>query len=62
VPLLLNAVNYWGVGFVLAWGLGVGAGWGPRGIWIGLSVALWSAGALLIARFLGVTRRLARRA
>ncbi len=57
VPLLINAANYWGVGFGLAYGLGIVFGHGAQGIWIGLTAALWSAGAMLIARFLLVSRR-----
>lgn len=57
VPLLINAANYWGVGFGLAYGLGIVLGQGAEGIWIGLTAALWSAGAMLIARFLLICRR-----
>ena len=62
VPLLLNAFNYWGIGFVLAYVLGIGWDWGARGIWIGLTAALCTAGALLIARFRFLTQRLSREA
>ncbi len=58
VPLLLNAANYWGLGFTLAYVLGIVLGYGARGIWIGLATALLTAGILLIARFRVVTRRL----
>ena len=58
IPLLLNAFNYWGVGFSLAYGLGLQAGAGPAGIWLGLTAALWGGGACLIVRFVVVTRRL----
>ena len=51
VPLLLNSVSYWGIGFVLAWWLGLEHGLGTTGIWIGLSTALGVAGVLLVARF-----------
>ncbi|MCB1748867.1 MAG: MATE family efflux transporter [Gammaproteobacteria bacterium] len=55
VPLLLNAFNYWGIGFVLAWLLGIELGYGAHGIWAGLAVALCTAGVLLIARFRWLT-------
>jgi MATE family multidrug resistance protein len=58
VPLLLNALNYWGLGFTLAYVLGVVLGHGAVGIWIGLTTALCVAGGLLVARFAFVTRRL----
>ena len=62
VPLLLNALNYWGVGFTLAYGLCHYADGGAVGIWIGLTTALWLASVLLIARFEILTRRLLRTA
>lgn len=58
VPLLLNALMYWGVGFGYAWGVGIAAGGGAGTIWQGLSLALWSAGVLLLARFAWATARL----
>lgn len=58
VPLLLNAANYWGVGFTLAYGLGIVGEMGAVGIWIGLTVALWVAGALLIGRYVVLTGRM----
>jgi multidrug resistance protein, MATE family len=58
VPLMLNAATYWGVGFTLAYGLGLVWGYGAIGIWTGLTVALWTAGALLIGRYVVLTRRL----
>lgn len=58
MPMVLNGLSYWGVGFSLAWVLGIVAGYGPGGIWVGLTAALWVASALLIARFVVLTRRL----
>ncbi len=60
VPLVLNALNYWGVGFTLAYALARHGGAGAAGIWIGLSTALWVASFLLIGRFVILTRRLLR--
>ena len=51
VPLLLNALNYWGIGFTLAYGLGYYADAGAAGIWTGLTTTLWVAAVLLIGRF-----------
>ena len=58
VPMILNAFNYWGVGFTLAYGLGIYLEFGERGIWIGLTSALWTAAVLLVGRFVIVTRRM----
>ncbi len=58
VPLLINGLNYWGIGFGLAWLLGIALGQGAAGVWIGLATALCSAGVLLVLRFRVVTRRL----
>lgn len=58
VPLLLNGLNYWGVGFVTAYVLGVVLDYGASGIWIGLSLCLLTASVLLIARFRVVSGRL----
>lgn len=58
VPMVLNGANYWGVGFTLAWLLGLHLGYGPSGIWVGLTAALFSASVLLVGRFVIVTRRL----
>ena len=35
VPMLLAAFAYWGIGMPLGAWLGLGLGWGPRGMWIG---------------------------
>ena len=58
VPLVLNALIYWGLGFTLAYVLGVVLDYGAVGIWLGLATALLMAGILLIARFVVVTRRI----
>ncbi len=56
MPLLINATTYWGIGFVLAYALGIHFGYGAEGVWIGLTTALWTAGALLITRLVMVSR------
>ena len=57
VPMVLAAISYWAVGMVLGAWLGLGLGWGPRGMWIGLIAGLTVAAVLLGTRFL---RRSAR--
>lgn len=57
VPMLLAAISYWAVGMVLGAWLGLGLGWGPKGMWIGLIAGLTMAALLLGSRFL---RRSAR--
>jgi len=51
VPLLLAAVSYWLVGFMLACVLGFKTGLGAVGIWIGLSCGTAVYAAALILRF-----------
>jgi MATE family multidrug resistance protein len=58
VPLMLNALNYWGIGFTLAYLLGHYADAGATGIWTGLTTTLWVASVLLVGRFLILTQRL----
>jgi MATE family multidrug resistance protein len=57
VPMLLNGLIYWGIGFVLAWFLGLRAGFGALGIWAGLASALCVAAVVLSLRFRAVIRR-----
>jgi MATE family multidrug resistance protein len=56
VPLILNAINYWGFGFVAAYVLGVIFELGAQGVWTGLSFALLSAAFLMVARFVFLIR------
>jgi MATE family multidrug resistance protein len=51
VPMLLALVSYWAVGLPVAWALGIAAGWGGVGIWIGLALGLAAAALLLNGRF-----------
>jgi len=57
VPMLINGSIYWGVGFVLAWTLGIVQGRGAVGIWIGLASALCTAAVVLSLRFRAVIGR-----
>jgi len=51
-PMLLAALAYWGIGMPLGAWLGLGLGWGPKGMWIGLIAGLTCAAILLGRRFL----------
>lgn len=51
VPMVINGVIYWGVGFSTAWLLGVESGFGGIGIWSGLALALCTAAVVLTLRF-----------
>lgn len=56
VPMWLNVLSYWGIGFPLAWWLGVRAGWSAAGVWIGLIVGLFACALLLSVRYYLLTR------
>lgn len=62
VPLLLTVASYWGIGFPLAYGLGVVRGGGPVQVWIGLVVGLTVAAAALNVRYRMVAGRAVRAA
>lgn len=57
-PALVAAVGYWGIGFVLAWVLGVRLGQGVVGIWWGLAAGLATVALLLNLRFHRLSGRL----
>ena len=57
MPLLFAAICFWLIGFSACWGLGFTLGYGPAGIWIGLSIGLMVYAVLLIRRFHSLTRR-----
>ncbi|MEM6640416.1 MAG: MATE family efflux transporter, partial [Pseudomonadota bacterium] len=50
VPMFINILAYWGVGFPIAVWAGLYGGYGPRGVWVGLAVGLTVAAALLCLR------------
>ena len=52
VPMWLAALAYWGIGMPVGAGLGLWLGWGPRGMWLGLTAGLSVAALLLARRFL----------
>lgn len=51
LPMLITVIAYWGVGFPVSWWLAFRIGWGPSGVWWGLTVGLAVAAAGLAARF-----------
>jgi MATE family multidrug resistance protein len=58
IPLLINAVVYWGVGFTIAYYVGVSLAYGAWGVWFGLACCLWLAAIALTLRFRSVMRHL----
>lgn len=57
VPMWLCIAAYWGVGFPLAWSLGIAEGRGAPAVWIGLIAGLFIAASLLTLRWRFVTAR-----
>lgn len=51
-PMWLAALAYWGIGMPVGAGLGLALGWGPKGMWLGLTAGLAVAAFLLCRRFL----------
>ncbi len=60
VPMLLNLLAYWAIGFPLAYGLGVALGLGPTYVWVGLIAGLTVCAALLGTRFYLIAGRAVR--
>lgn len=57
VPMWMNVIAYWGLGFPLAFGLGVALGQGAPGVWTGLIVGLFASAILLSVRYQLLTSR-----
>ncbi len=57
IPLLISAVSFWLVGFVIAYVLAFTFNYGAEGVWIGLSASVITYGALLIWRMLILLNR-----
>jgi len=55
-PMLINFVSYWLVGLPLAYVLGISRAFGPKGLWVGLTVGLVTASTMLLVRFHVLTR------
>ncbi|MGH1355532.1 MAG: MATE family efflux transporter [Thalassovita sp.] len=53
VPMVIAAVSYWVIGVPISYGLGFALDWQGPGVWIGLTVGLFIASALLMGRFWG---------
>ncbi|MBD8094125.1 MATE family efflux transporter [Pseudomonas fluorescens] len=51
VPMMIAVFAYWGIGMPLGAWLGLGLGWGPQGMWVGLITALSMATVLMVWRF-----------
>ena len=51
VPMMIAVFSYWGIGMPLGAWLGLGQGWGPQGMWVGLITALSIATVLMGWRF-----------
>lgn len=60
VPMLLNLLAYWAIGFPLAYGLGVARGLGPTYVWVGLIAGLTACAALLGVRYYLISTRAVR--
>jgi MATE family multidrug resistance protein len=58
VPMWLAALAYWGIGMPVGAWLGLGLGFGPRGMWLGLTAGLLVAAILMARRFLRTSARL----
>jgi len=56
LPMLFTALAYWGIGMPLGYVLAFRLGFGAYGMWIGLIAGLTAAAALLLARFVRLTR------
>jgi len=50
VPMIVAAIGYWCVGLPIAYVLGIRMGYGPVGVWIGLSFGLGVVAIMLIHR------------
>lgn len=57
IPMLVNLVAYWILGFPIAYYIGIVLGYGAPGLWIGLIVGLTIAGILHNIRFYQLTTR-----
>ncbi len=56
IPMFVNFLSYWVIGLPLGWYLGLKAGYGPEGLWMGLIAGLTTAGVLHNLRFHLITR------
>ena len=61
LPAVANVVGYWLFGLPAGWFLAFAAGWGARGVWSGLAIALATVAALLLTRMSLLAKRGVRR-
>ena len=57
IPMIITVIAYWLVGFPLAWLFGIPLHLGPQMIWAGFIAGLTVAAALLLQRFIRLSRR-----
>ena len=62
IPMLYSVLAYWVIGMSIGWWLTFRAEWGPAGMWVGILSGLSVAAVLLTARYLRLSRQLARAA
>ena len=62
IPMLYSVLAYWVIGMSIGWWLTFRAEWGPAGMWVGILSGLSVAAVLLTARYLRLSRQLARTA
>ena len=60
IPMVLNGLNYWLVGFGVAYLIGIKLEVGPAGIWFGIALSLVLAGLVLVGRFYVLTKSMRR--
>lgn len=58
VPMIYALIGYWGVGMPVGVVLAFHLGWGGVGIWSGLALALAVVAALMLGRWIRLSRRL----
>ena len=61
IPMVIQILSYWGVGFTVSWSLSLGnitgTSWEASGFWMGFVAGLTAAGLLLIARLNRVSKK-----
>lgn len=57
LPALANLVGYWLIGLPIGGAAAFGWGWGPRGLWLGLTLGLATVAGLLLLRLRATAAR-----
>lgn len=57
IPMVVNLISYWLIGFPVGYVLGIKMGYGPRGLWLGLIFGLTVAAVLHNLRFNKLSKR-----